>query len=159
MADSRFWPEYDHPCINSDQEIAGEGQHYQQYHQISQMLLAARDQQRQWIGHNQTNQSSGCRNSEGFQEDFGIENVAEKELVSLQRKTMFNAMSWLPLRRGNRGQSPEFARKAERSHDHDQAGENEEYDQKQQWRARNQKFRKVLPSGSSQSSECCLFLC
>ena len=48
--------EDDHPGVDAHQEVAGEGQDHQQHHEVAVLLRAARDQQRQRIGHDQADE-------------------------------------------------------------------------------------------------------
>lgn len=134
MAKRRFRAENDHPSINADEKIAGEWQHHQHDHQITEFFPAAGDQQRQRISHGNADYRGECGDNERFQEYFEVNEIAEEELIGFDRQTGFFAD--IARQDMNRRQAAKFAWQSERSQHHDRARGGEEYQQEQQrWRA------------------------
>ncbi len=125
LAERGLRSEDDHPGIHAHQKIASERQHHQQHHQVAALLRAARDEQRQRIGHEQTDQRGGKRDQKGLEKDIAVDDVAEEELVCLQRQPLQRVRIACHERR----QPAEFARVAERGEHHDDAGGDKEQQQ------------------------------
>jgi hypothetical protein len=87
-----------------------------------------RDQQRQRVSHQQADESGGHGDDERFDENLGVDKIAEEKLIILQRKSGF-------LRK-----PAKFTGKTERGNHHNQAGQQKKHRQVNEWRPTDKPF-------------------